>query len=125
MRKTFLAATTALLAALILTGCQTTDANGVDKNALPQADSSSSTTEAATTPAKKKAPAKPKASTCDMAREAILTGSPTQIKKAMKALVADKKADADARESAQKYLHETDKDLKEMYTSLIQMSCAV
>jgi hypothetical protein len=67
----------------------------------------------------------PKATSCDVAREAILTGSAKEIKAAMKALVKDKKADATAREAAQDYLNETDKDLKQMSVDLVQMACSI
>lgn len=64
-------------------------------------------------------------STCDAVREAILTGTPAQVAKAMKALVADKSADATAREYARYYLGRDAKspDLREMDVTLIQSSC--
>lgn len=69
----------------------------------------------------------PAASTCDKAREAILTGTTAGITKAMKALVADKTAPATAREYARYYTgrDKNDKQLREMDVSLIQMSCTV
>lgn len=66
-----------------------------------------------------------KVSTCDAAREAILTGSKKSLEKALKALIADKKADADAREAAQEYFEQTDKDLKKMQLDLIQLACSL
>ena len=69
--------------------------------------------------------AAPVASTCDVAREAILTGTPAKIEESMKALVADKSANATAREYARYYMVRDagDKQLREMDVSLIQMSC--
>ena len=64
-------------------------------------------------------------STCDRVREAILTGTQAQIDKAMKALQADKSADAEAREAAKAYLGEKNKDLRDLQVSLIQMQCSV
>ncbi len=46
------------------------------------------------------------ASTCDVAREAFLTGSEAEIEAALAALVADTTADAAAREAAQSYLED-------------------
>jgi hypothetical protein len=68
----------------------------------------------------------PVVSTCDKAREAILTGTPTGITAAMNALVADKSAPAIAREYARYYTvrDKDSKDLREMDESLIQMSCS-
>jgi hypothetical protein len=82
------------------------------------------------------APATP--STCDVAREAFLTGSPADIKIAMQGLIADTTADATAREYAQTYLDELTKDFSwagsdaetqrqsalDMDVSLIRMSCS-
>lgn len=89
-----------------------------------------STTQAAEAPATTKAAEKkaaPKPSSCDVAREAILTGSPAQIKAAMKKLQADKSADATAREYARYYLGRDakDKQMQEMDIQLIQMSCSI
>jgi len=64
------------------------------------------------------------ATTCDVVREAFLTGAPSEIAGALQALIADRSADATAREYAQKYLTQTDPGLKDMDKSLIQMSCA-
>lgn len=116
--------TTAILAALLFTLLSACSAS-VDtssKDALPQADSGTS----ATTKAAKKA-STPKANTCDVAREAILTGTPKQIAAALKKLQADKTADATAREYARYYLvrDKGDKDMQEMDISLIQTACAL
>lgn len=71
-------------------------------------------------------PAAPKVSTCDVVREAILTGTPAQIEAAMKALQADKTADGTAREYARYYLvrDAQSKDNREMDTGLITMACS-
>lgn len=75
-------------------------------------------TSATTTPA---AP-----STCDVAREALLTGSPADITAAMLALKADTTADAVAREYADYYTgrDNDDADMQEMDKSLIQTYCS-
>lgn len=64
-------------------------------------------------------------STCDAVREALLTGTKAEIKQAMKDLVADKSADANAREAARDYLNRTDPDLKESAASLVQLGCSI
>ncbi len=87
---------------------------GTSPNALTQATSSQSVADE---------PIVVNATTCDNAREAILTGSKADITKAMKALVADKKADAVARESAQNYLDATDPDIRKMNVDLVRMYC--
>jgi hypothetical protein len=76
-------------------------------------------------PAPVAAPA-PVASTCDVAREAILTGTPVSITAAMAALVADKTAPAIAREYAQYYTGRDagQKDMQTMDTGLIQAACS-
>jgi hypothetical protein len=106
--------------ALTMTACGA--ATSPDGDALPQATSSAVEDAAAT----EEAPAE-KASTCDVAREAILTGSAKEIKASFKALVKDKKADATAREYARYYLgrDKSDKDLQEMDIALIQTSCSL
>ena len=70
--------------------------------------------------------AAPAGSTCDAAREAILTGSKADITKAFKALIADKGAPATAREYARYYLGRDagDKQMQEMDVGLIQMACS-
>lgn len=80
---------------------------------------------AAVPAAKAKAPAAPKASTCDVVKEAFLTGTPAEITASLKALVKDKTADATAREYAQYYVgrDKGNKQMQEMDISLIQMSC--
>jgi hypothetical protein len=65
------------------------------------------------------------ATTCDVAREAFLTGTPSQIAGAMQQLLADRSAPATAREYAQKYLAETDPQMKDMDKSIIQEYCTI
>jgi hypothetical protein len=62
-----------------------------------------------------------------VAREAILTGTPADIKGALRALQADKTADATAREYARYYLTRDagDPQMREMDVSLIQSACAL
>ena len=68
----------------------------------------------------------PAASTCDVAREALLTGTQADKDAAMAALVADTTADATARESAQKYLTEDNEyGLKDAYASSVQTWCRI
>jgi len=90
-------------------------AGGTDKDALPQSGGGAA------------APAAEKPSTCDAAREAILTGSKAQIAAALKALQNDKTADATAREYARYYLvrDKGDAQLQEMDLGLISTSCSV
>lgn len=67
-----------------------------------------------------------KISSCDIVREALLTGGPADIERAMAALQADTTADATAREYADNYLHR-DVDtasLRSMDVSLVRMACA-
>jgi hypothetical protein len=66
------------------------------------------------------------ASTCDVAREALLTGSETDIASALSALQADSSADATAREYADYYLNRDagNPDLREMDVSLIRTACS-
>lgn len=64
------------------------------------------------------------ASSCDVVREALLSGTQTEINSAMTKLQADKTADADARETASDYLRQTDKDLRSMHVTLIRMQCS-
>jgi len=71
-----------------------------------------------------------KVNTCDNVREALLTGTQSQIDAAMAALQADKSADATAREYADYYLHRDGagsdtKDLRDMDVSLIRTSCSL
>ena len=119
MKLTALAA----VAVLALAGCSTGSGSAPLPQAPPTSDAAPVATEA---PPVAEAPAPaPVASTCDKAREAILTGTPAGITKAMKALVADKSAPATAREYARYYTvrDKDSKDLREMDVSLIQMSC--
>lgn len=66
-------------------------------------------------------------SSCDAAREAILTGTAADIKKAFLALQKDRTAEATAREYARYYLvrDKNNKDLREMDIGIIQMSCSL
>lgn len=118
MKKSCLNAFLVVLAALTTAcGVSTDDPLGVES--LPSGDVAPPAAEPAPPPAPAAA-----ASTCDVAREAFLTGTPDQIEAAMRALIADRSADATAREYAQKYLEEDNADLKDMNKSLIQMSCS-
>ena len=133
MKLTALAA----VAILALAGCST----GSGSAPLPQASidcskAGVSCEHLADTPTATEAPvtdpaptseAAPVATTCDIAREALLTGTPTSITAAMKALIADKSAPATAREYASYYnvRDKDNKDLRTMDVSLIQMSCTV
>lgn len=67
-----------------------------------------------------------KASSCDVVREALLTGTQAQIDAAMGQLQADKTADATAREYADYYLHrdQSDAQLRSMDVSLIRTACS-
>ena len=115
----------AAVAVLALAGCST----GSGSAPLPQAPATSAPAPAAPAPTAEVpvADPTPAATTCDIAREALLTGTPADITAAMKALIADKSAPATAREYAS-YYNVRDKDSKqfrEMDVSLIQMSCTV
>ena len=73
-------------------------------------------------------PEAPAASTtCDDVREAFLTGTPTDIAKALGALVADKTADPTAREYAKYYLDRDsgDPSMRKLDEGLIQSSCGI
>jgi predicted small lipoprotein YifL len=114
----------AAMLALALTAC------GSTQQPLPQAPPDTSTSQDATPESTSEAEATPDqtaATACDVAREAILTGTKAQIKAAMKKLVADRTADATAREYARYYLGRdaADADMQEMDVSLIQMSCTL
>lgn len=65
------------------------------------------------------------ASTCDVAREAFLTGTDEEIEAALEALVADTTADASAREAAQSYLEEDDPTLRGIQKDLVQYACSI
>ena len=65
------------------------------------------------------------ASTCDVAREAFLTGTEAEIEAALAALVADTAADASAREAAQSYLEEDDPTLRGLHKDLVQYTCGL
>jgi hypothetical protein len=73
------------------------------------------------------APAAKTASSCDVVREAFLTGTPAELEASLKALVADKTADATAREYADYWLNRDkgDTQMQEMDEGLIKMACSV
>jgi hypothetical protein len=128
MKKT---ATLAILAAaLIVTAACTAETND---DALPSGSDQFPTTVTTvasgsvtpkTTPTTEAAPA---ASTCDVTREALLTGTQAEITASLKALMADKTADATAREYADYWLNrdKTSPEMREMDIGLIRMSCSV
>ena len=120
MKLTALAA----VAVLALAGCST----GTGSAPLPQAPPASDTAPVATeVPPVTEAPAPaPVASTCDVVREALLTGTPAKVTASMKALIADKSAPATAREYARYYTirDKGNKDLQTMDESLITMACS-
>lgn len=64
------------------------------------------------------------ATSCDVVREALLTGTPAEIEVAMLQLKADRSADAKAREYAADYLTQTNADLQRMNVSLLRMLCS-
>jgi hypothetical protein len=64
-------------------------------------------------------------STCDVAREAFLTGTEAEIEAALAALVADTTADATAREAAQSYLEEDDPTLRGLHKDFVQYACGL
>lgn len=115
--KKSLALVASVTLALTLAACG--GGNTGTDNPLPQGTTSSAPEEA---PEEEEAP---KATSCDVAREAILTGTKKEKEKAFKALIKDKKADATAREAANDYFETDDKDLKEMQEDLIQMACSL
>lgn len=117
-RSTFIASAKASASACVPTSTSPTPDATVS---MPASDAPASSAEAVAT----EAPA-PTGSTCDNAREAILTGSPSDITKAMKALVADKSAPDTAREYARYYngRDKGDPTMQEMDVSLIQMACS-
>ncbi len=65
--------------------------------------------------------------TCADVREAFLTGTPTDIAKALKALVADKGADPTAREYSKYYLDRDsgDPSMRKLDEGLIQSACGI
>lgn len=67
------------------------------------------------------------ANTCDVAREAFLTGTASELEASLKALVADKAADATAREYADYWLNRDkgEPKMQEMDEGLIKMACSV
>lgn len=113
MRKFTAIATLTLTAAGLLAGCATTPAG----KPIPQAQDGTVET---TAPKAAKAP-----STCDLVREALLTGTQAEIDQAMAALQADVAADATAREYADYYQHRdaAEPSMRSMDVDLIRMSC--
>ena len=122
-----------LVAAIALTGAACT-ADTKDKDALPAGSDKfpASETTVASGVVEDEAvptttvPAEASASSCDVTREALLTGSPAEIDASMRALMADKNADATAREYADYYLNrdKADTSMREMDIGLIRMSCS-
>ena len=53
------------------------------------------------------------------------TGSDEEIEAALEALVADRDADASARETAQSYLEEDDPTLRALQKDLVQYACSI
>lgn len=123
MKKTVLAFLGVALAATAACTTPTDDALPAGSDQFP---TETTTTAGAVEPETTTTTAAPAASTCDVVREALLTGSPAEIEASMAALIADKSADATAREYADYYLNR-DKDqpsLRDMDVSLIRMSCS-
>lgn len=68
------------------------------------------------------------ASTCDVVREALLTGTEAEKTEAMQALVADKTADATAREYAQYWLTDGARgasEAQETSAMVIRSACSI
>jgi hypothetical protein len=103
------------------TGKPLPQAGNVSQTTTTAKAAATSTTEAPTTTTAAKV------STCDAAREALLTGTQTQINTALGQLQVDKTADATAREYADYYLHRdaTDAQLRQMDVDLIRTSCSI
>lgn len=118
--KIIATAASILLALTVATACAAGDPG--TNGALPQGVVASEET---TTDTPEPAETKAKPTSCDIAREAILTGTKKEKEKALKALIKDKKADATAREAAQDYFETDDKDLKKMELDLVQLACAI
>lgn len=121
MNHPFRYAAIAIIAMVGLTAC------GSTATPIPQGQAPVVATDTPTAEAPAATEAAPAAvTTCDAAKEALLTGSPTSIDAAMRALKADKTADATAREYADYYTgrDKDNKDLKEMDKGLINMACA-
>jgi hypothetical protein len=64
-------------------------------------------------------------STCDVAREAFLTGTEEEIEAALGALIEDRDADATAREAAQSYLETDDPTLRGIQQNFVQYACSI
>ena len=110
--------TAAAIAGLMLTAC------GAASSPLPQAADTPAAEAPADTPAAE--PAAPAASTCDVVREAFLTGTVKKQTSALKKLKADKTADAIAREYAGYWLirDAKSKSLRELDQTLIVSACS-
>lgn len=101
-----------MVAVLILSAACSANPLGVDGAEL-----SDDTTEST--------PSESTSTSCDIAREAFLTGSQEQINAALTDVVADQSADASAREAAQNYLNENDEELlRELYKTSVQTYCS-
>lgn len=126
MRRTLIGTTLAGLV-LGLVACGSTAhplPQGTVATSVAQATSSKASAAKPVAPAAKSTKPSAMVSTCDAVREAMLTGSPYQILVAMKALQADKSADATAREAAADYAAAVDEQLKKMEADLVRMACA-
>ncbi len=102
-------------------------AGSVDQLSSPVALTSVEDSIASTAPAAPAAATVPGALTsCDVVREALLTGSPADIQAGMLVLIADRTADPTAREYASNYTERDNgrKDMQRMDISLIQVSCS-
>lgn len=93
---------------------------GPTADPIPQADPTKAPAPVVTTQA-------PKATTCDVVREALLTGSKAEIAAAMQALKVDKTMDGTAREYAGYWLgrDKTDPQFRQMDEELITTACSV
>lgn len=114
MRKIIALMTAAGIA--VLAGC------GVEPEPLPQGSDQFPTESTIVQTAKTET-----ASSCDVVREALLTGTQSDINAAMRQLQADKSADATARENASDYL-EADgpyaDTTRDMSVTIIRMYCS-
>lgn len=115
------------LALLALTFAVTAAACASTGKPLPSGSDKFPTNSAPTTPLTVVAAAEEAPSSCDVVREALLTGTQADINAAMAALQMDKAADATAREYADYYLHRdaTSQPLqRETDVLLVRMSCS-
>lgn len=111
---------------LAVTGACTT-ANTGSKDALPSGSDQFPTEQPGTMKDETTSTTVAKADTCAVAREAFLTGTPAEVTASLKALVADKIADATAREYADYWLNRDKNDAaqRESDKLLIRMACSV